>query len=173
MRLLITAMCGNITTLRVNIATDCGKTTWRTQAVDRVKIRSDSGKTLELACRKMLPDRKESCVSWLDPQGADNLIIRLRGTPVRTQLTVTEVVRNFAEYVNRVVYRRESFVLLRGNRPVAELRPIPAGTRLGDLPGLLASLPRLSPDEAADFAADIGTARKDLSHREVVDPWQS
>lgn len=34
-------------------------------------------------------------------------------------LTVTEVVRHFADYVNRVVYRRESFVLVRGNKPVA------------------------------------------------------
>ncbi len=92
---------------------------------------------------------------------------------MRTQLTVTEVVRNFAEYVNRVVYRRESFVLLRGNRPVAELRPLPAGTRLGDLPGLLASLPRLSPGEAEELAADVDSARKDLAQREVADPWQS
>ena len=92
---------------------------------------------------------------------------------MRTQLTVTEVVRNFAEYVNRVVYRRESFVLLRGNRPVAELRPLPAGTRLGDLPGLVASLPRLSAAEVADLAADIESARADLGRREVVDPWRS
>jgi len=92
---------------------------------------------------------------------------------MRTQLTVTEVVRNFAEYVNRVAYRRESFVLLRGNRPVAELRPLPAGTRLGDLPGLLASLPRLSPSEAEELAEDIDSARKDLARRKVADPWQS
>jgi antitoxin (DNA-binding transcriptional repressor) of toxin-antitoxin stability system len=86
-------------------------------------------------------------------------------------LTVTEVVRHFAEYVNRVAYRRESFILLRGSKPVAELRPLPAGKRLGDLPGLLASLPRL--DDAAEFAADLDAAREELSHGELVDPWRS
>lgn len=84
-------------------------------------------------------------------------------------LSVTEVVRHFADYVNRVVYRRESFVLARGGKPVAELRPVPAGSRLGDLPGILASLPRL--DDADEFAADMDAARAELAHSELVDPW--
>ncbi len=87
-------------------------------------------------------------------------------------LTVTEVVRHFADYVNRVAYRRESFVLVRGSRPVAELRPLPVGKRLGELPGLLASVPRLG-READDFAADLNAARAEMALREVVDPWQS
>jgi hypothetical protein len=86
-------------------------------------------------------------------------------------LTVTEVVRHFTDYVNRVAYRRESFVLLRGSKPVAELRPLPTGKRLGDLPGFLASLPRL--DDAAEFAADLDAAREELPRGELVDPWQS
>lgn len=86
-------------------------------------------------------------------------------------LTVTEVVRHFADYVNRVAYRRESFVLIRGNKPVAELRPLPAGKRLGDLPGLVAALPRL--DDAAEFAADLDAAREELSSGELVSPWPS
>ncbi len=87
-------------------------------------------------------------------------------------LTVTEVVRNFADYVNRVAYRRESFVLVRGSRPVAELRPVPTGKRLGELPGLLASVPRLGA-EADDFAADLNAAREELEREEVADPWRS
>jgi antitoxin (DNA-binding transcriptional repressor) of toxin-antitoxin stability system len=87
-------------------------------------------------------------------------------------LTVTEVVRHFADYVNRVAYRRESFVLVRGSRPVAELRPLPTGKRLGELPGLLASVPRLGP-EADDFAADLNAAREGIALQEVVDPWRS
>jgi len=86
-------------------------------------------------------------------------------------LTVTEVVRHFADYVNRVAYRRESFVLVRGSKPVAELRPLPAGRRLGDLPGLLATLPRL--DDAGEFGADLDAAREELSRGELVDPWRS
>ena len=88
-------------------------------------------------------------------------------------LTVTEVVRHFAEYMNRVVYRRESFVLVRGNKAVAELRPLPSGMRLGDLPALFASLPHLSADEADSFADDLDSARDELARREVRDAWGS
>jgi prevent-host-death family protein len=74
--------------------------------------------------------------------------------------TVTEVTRNFAEYVDRVAFRGESFVLTRAGRPVAELTPVPIGGRLGDLPDLLASLPSLG-DDAASFAADVDRAREE------------
>lgn len=88
-----------------------------------------------------------------------------------TEVTVTQVARNFADFVNRVAYRRESFTLVRGNRPIAELRPLPAGIRLSQLPGLVASLPRLSPAESAGFAADLDQARAELG--EARDAWQS
>jgi antitoxin (DNA-binding transcriptional repressor) of toxin-antitoxin stability system len=88
-----------------------------------------------------------------------------------SDVTVTQLARNFAEYVNRVAYRRESFTLVRGKKPLAELRPLPAGARLSDLPGLLASLPRLSVAEASEFAADLEASRDELG--EVRDVWQS
>jgi len=87
--------------------------------------------------------------------------------------TVTEVLRNFSDYINRVAYRGERFVLVRGGRPVAELTPLPSGTRLGDLPDLLESLPRLSPDEAEAFAGDLERARDELLEHEPRDPWAS
>jgi len=37
-------------------------------------------------------------------------------------ITVTEVVRHFADYVSRVAYRGESFILVRGNKPVTDHR---------------------------------------------------
>jgi hypothetical protein len=46
----------------------------------------------------------------------------------------------------------ETFPLLKGRKPVAELRPLPAGRRLGEL------------EEAAHFAADLAAAS---------DPWAS
>jgi hypothetical protein len=58
-----------------------------------------------------------------------------------------------------VVYRGERFVLMRGNKPIAELGPLPAGKHLAELPGLLASLPRLSEVEAKEFADDLISAR--------------
>ncbi len=87
--------------------------------------------------------------------------------------SVTEIARHFADYVNRVAYRRERFVLVRGNKPVAELGPVPAGRRLGELTALLDSLPGLSETEAAEFAEDLATARSGLSSTEVQDPWES
>ena len=86
--------------------------------------------------------------------------------------SVTEIARHFAEYINRVAYRRERFVLLRGNKPVAELGPAPAGRRLGELPGLLDSLPRLSEAEAREFAEDLAEARAVMPEVEVRDPWE-
>ena len=88
-----------------------------------------------------------------------------------SDVTVTQVARNFADYVNRVAYRRESFTLLRGKKPLAELRPLPTGARLSELPGLLASLPRLAAAEAGEFAEDLAAAQGELG--EVRDVWQS
>jgi antitoxin (DNA-binding transcriptional repressor) of toxin-antitoxin stability system len=87
--------------------------------------------------------------------------------------SVTEVARHFAEYINRVAYRGECFVLMRGNKPIAELRPVPVGKRLEELPALLSSLPHLSPTEAAQFADDLTVARETLARAEVHDPWRS
>jgi antitoxin (DNA-binding transcriptional repressor) of toxin-antitoxin stability system len=90
-----------------------------------------------------------------------------------SNVTVTQVARHFADYVNRVAYRRESFTLVRGNKPLAELRPLPAGKRLSELPALFASLPHLSPEEASDFADDLAASQGELARAQVRDAWQS
>jgi antitoxin (DNA-binding transcriptional repressor) of toxin-antitoxin stability system len=92
---------------------------------------------------------------------------------MRTYPSVTQVARHFADYINRVAYGREQFVLLRGNQAVAELRPVPAGRRLGELPDLLKSLPRLDEEEAAEMAADVERARSELAGHPLHDPWAS
>ena len=69
--------------------------------------------------------------------------------------TVTQVSRNFAHFVNRVAYRRESFTLVRGRRPLAELRPLPFGASMVELPEVVAALPGLTVSEAEAFAADL------------------
>lgn len=88
-------------------------------------------------------------------------------------VTVTEVARNFAEYLNRVAFGGERFVLTRGKKPVAELRPVPRGRTLGDLPALLADLPHLGEEDAAAFAEDIDNARKEMARVGLRDPWES
>jgi antitoxin (DNA-binding transcriptional repressor) of toxin-antitoxin stability system len=92
---------------------------------------------------------------------------------MRFNPSVTEVARHFADYINRVAFRGERFTLMRGNTPVAELRPVPAGRRLGELPELLASLPRLSAEDAAALAEDLETARQEIAEQPLRDPWAS
>jgi antitoxin (DNA-binding transcriptional repressor) of toxin-antitoxin stability system len=92
---------------------------------------------------------------------------------MRYKLKVSEAVRNFADYVNRVAYRGERFILVRGNRPVAELGPVRTGAHLEELPALLAGLPHLSDDDAAHFAEDLDRARTDLARSPVRDAWPS
>jgi antitoxin (DNA-binding transcriptional repressor) of toxin-antitoxin stability system len=79
-----------------------------------------------------------------------------------SDVTVTVVARNFADFVNRVAYRGERFRLVRGGRAVAELTPVPAARRLGDLPDLLAEIPQLGPDAEA-FRRDVDGARSEIS----------
>lgn len=62
---------------------------------------------------------------------------------------------------------------MRSRRAVAELRPVPPGTRLGDLQELLASLPRLGAEEAAAFEADLTAARAQLGSMPERDAWES
>jgi antitoxin (DNA-binding transcriptional repressor) of toxin-antitoxin stability system len=90
-----------------------------------------------------------------------------------TALSVTEIARGFSEYLNRVAYRHERFILLRGHKPVAELRPIPCGRLLGELDAVLQSLPSLSVAEAGELAADIDAARSGLPQERLDDPWGS
>jgi hypothetical protein len=88
-------------------------------------------------------------------------------------LSVTEMVRNFSDYINRVAYRREAFVLRRGRQALAELRPLPTGRRLGDLPAIVAAWPRLAGGDSRAFAAEVGAARATLRRAAPRDPWAS
>jgi antitoxin (DNA-binding transcriptional repressor) of toxin-antitoxin stability system len=92
---------------------------------------------------------------------------------MRFNPSVTEVARHFADYINRVAFRGERFTLMRGNKPVAELRPVPAGRRLEELPELLSSLPRLSAEDAAALTDDLDVARQQIAEQPLRDPWAS
>lgn len=87
--------------------------------------------------------------------------------------SVTDVARNFSEYINRVAHRGERFLLTRGGKAVAELRPVPVGRKLSELPDIFASLPRLGPEEAESFGRDIDAARAEADAVPVRDPWES
>ena len=88
-------------------------------------------------------------------------------------LTVTEAARKFAEYINRVTYRRESFILTKGNKPVAEIRPLRQGVKGSELLEILKSGPHLDQADVERFAKDIDDAREDLNKLGVGDPWEA
>ena len=79
-------------------------------------------------------------------------------------LSVTEVACHFAEYINRVAHRGECFVLTRGNKLIAEPRPLPVGKRLAELPALLAPLPYLSERDDTPFVADLTAPQEALAY---------
>jgi antitoxin (DNA-binding transcriptional repressor) of toxin-antitoxin stability system len=87
--------------------------------------------------------------------------------------SVTDLLRNFSDYINRVAYRGERFLLIRGRTAVAELSPVPSGRSLGDLPDLLRLLPRLEAEDAGSLAGDLDMARAELEKLEPGDPWGS
>jgi len=69
--------------------------------------------------------------------------------------------------------RGERFLLTRGSRVVAEIRPVPETRSLSELPGLLAALPRLSPEEAEAFGCDLAESRETLGPPPSGDAWAS
>jgi len=87
-------------------------------------------------------------------------------------ISITHLARNLADIVNRVVYRGERFTVVRGKRPVAEVIPAPRGRRLAELPGILANLPRLAPEDIEHFGHDLDDARRAMGLEET-DPWAS
>jgi antitoxin (DNA-binding transcriptional repressor) of toxin-antitoxin stability system len=91
-----------------------------------------------------------------------------------SRLTVTEVVRNFSEILGRVRFKGERFILLKGGKPVAELRPAkgPARLHLRDLPEVLAALPHLGAADADRFARDLESARVAVGLAPAA-PWES
>lgn len=88
-------------------------------------------------------------------------------------LSVTDVARNFSEYINRVAYKGDRFVLVKGGREVAELKPVPKGRRLSELAFLLKTSAKLTPDEADSFEKDVESARTEMNEAEVRNPWAS
>lgn len=83
-----------------------------------------------------------------------------------THVSMIDVARHFAEYVNLVVDRGERFTLMREGKPVAELGPVLTPVRLEDLPALLASLPCLTP-AAVDALTGEGEAADPLLAEEA------
>lgn len=73
-----------------------------------------------------------------------------------TPICMTDVALHLARYVDLVVQRGERFTLLRDGKPVAELGPVLQVVRLEDLPAVLTTLARLTPEEADTLFPEQG-----------------
>lgn len=80
---------------------------------------------------------------------------------LKKNISVTEASRNFDDYINRVVYPGERFVLTRGNKAVAEISPVVSGKRLKELSKIFEKIPRSSEDE--NFGKDLSEIRRKLN----------
>jgi antitoxin (DNA-binding transcriptional repressor) of toxin-antitoxin stability system len=88
------------------------------------------------------------------------------------RITVTQLARNLADFMNRVAYRGERFTVMRGNREIAEIGPAPRGRPLAELAAVLDALPRLSASDAESFAADLDETRRSVGPP-GQNPWPS
>ncbi|HMB54143.1 MAG TPA: hypothetical protein VKU40_12560 [Thermoanaerobaculia bacterium] len=89
------------------------------------------------------------------------------------KIEIEEVAADLSSYIDRVAHHGERFLLTQAGTPIAELRPVPARGRLGDLPKLLTALPRLDAADAAAFADDLAAAREQLRENPPRDQWES
>ena len=88
-------------------------------------------------------------------------------------ITATEAVRKFSEILNSIKYTGNDYTIMRGGKPVASIRPAETHAKaltLGDLAGLVKSLPSLG-DDAERFKKDIREAHKHQPHMPEKDKW--
>jgi antitoxin (DNA-binding transcriptional repressor) of toxin-antitoxin stability system len=90
------------------------------------------------------------------------------------RISATRVVRDFSEVLNSIKFKGVHYIIERGGKPVASMKPINEEKNfrtLGDFKFLLKRLPRLG-EELDAFAADLENIYK---HQPVVpmgDLWE-
>jgi len=73
------------------------------------------------------------------------------------RISATRALRDFSEVLNTIKFKGVHYVIERGGKPIASMKPIDEEKNLatlGELMRMLKSLPRLD-DELEDFAADL------------------
>jgi antitoxin (DNA-binding transcriptional repressor) of toxin-antitoxin stability system len=84
-------------------------------------------------------------------------------------ISVTEAARNFSDCINRARYQGTTFILLKGGKPVATLKPeskkICTAAELADALELV----ELTPAESVAWKKDLAKARSILLP--PADPW--
>ena len=90
------------------------------------------------------------------------------------RISATRAVRDFSEILNTIKFKGLHYVIERGGKPVASMKPIDEKTdlkTLGELKTLLKNLPRLD-EELEAFAADLEDIRKDQPLMTMGDVWE-
>ncbi|MBW1753370.1 MAG: hypothetical protein JRJ46_09760 [Deltaproteobacteria bacterium] len=90
------------------------------------------------------------------------------------RISATRAVRDFSEVLNTIKFKGVHYIIERGGKPVASMKPIDGKTdfkTLGELKALLKKLPKL--DEELDaFTADLEDIWKDQPLVAVGDLWE-
>ena len=81
-------------------------------------------------------------------------------------LSVTEAARGFSDLINRIRYRGESVLLLKGGKPVAQVSPVKTICTGEELARACVTWPRLGEDDAAEFEAELAASRAALGKLE-------
>jgi antitoxin (DNA-binding transcriptional repressor) of toxin-antitoxin stability system len=87
-------------------------------------------------------------------------------------ITLSEMLSNPAELLERVMADQVTLILTDDNRAVAEIKPVLQPDSPETIAAKLASLPHLPPDEAEAFARDIEEGRLWLSRMPVRNLWE-
>jgi len=90
------------------------------------------------------------------------------------RISATRAVRDFSEVLNTIKFKGIHYIIERGGKPVASMKPIDEKTdikTLGELKALLKKLPRLD-EELNAFLEDIEDIRKDQPPMAMEDLWE-
>jgi len=90
------------------------------------------------------------------------------------RITATQAVRDFSELLNTIKFKGVHYIIERGGKPVASMKPIDDSkdsATLGDLKILLRKLPRLD-EECEAFASDLEDIRKNQPLMAMEDVWE-
>lgn len=90
------------------------------------------------------------------------------------RISATRAVRDFSEVLNAIKFKGARYVIERGGKPVASMRPVEEKmdiSALGELKSLLKKLPRLE-EELDAFEADLEDIWKDQPLVAKGDLWE-
>ena len=83
------------------------------------------------------------------------------------RISATEASRSFSRVLDQAEHGGESFIIERNGRAIAELRPAPKSSTVGDLIEFLRDVPLPDSDFRADMLEIIDESSRDLAR----DPW--